>query len=115
MHFPYLISLFPLIALAEIGGHCTGEGILFTTGICIEETTCLESGSGYIYGGCPNDPAGIVCCYDWRKQLHINAHPDRLVLINTESPCGEGSICTWPSFCSMGTVIPGKLYQTDES
>lgn len=75
----YLVALFPLAAIAETNGHCSGTatGFWLSEGICEPTATCVHYGGAYITGGCPDDPEDVKCCLigletsDDSKQLPV--------------------------------------------
>ncbi|KAJ9157997.1 hypothetical protein NKR19_g3719 [Coniochaeta hoffmannii] len=65
MQFRYLVTLFPLTALATLNGHCSGSaatGVWKDNGICIKTSTCNSYHGQYKSGACPNDDDDVKCC-----------------------------------------------------
>lgn len=64
MHLFYLVTLFPLAALAAVNGHCSGKatGQYLTDGICESIATCDYYHGSYMDGGCPDDVPDVKCC-----------------------------------------------------
>jgi hypothetical protein len=64
MYAFYLVTLFPLLALAEVNGKCSGvaTGDYLSDGICEPTATCDYYHGSYINNGCPNDADDVKCC-----------------------------------------------------
>ncbi|KAH8903355.1 hypothetical protein BR93DRAFT_201309 [Coniochaeta sp. PMI_546] len=99
MQLFYLISLFPLAALATLNGHCSGSaatGVWKDNGICIKTSTCNQYHGEYKSGACPNDPDDVKCCV-------IGYAP------NAETnPCGKYSVCDWTANTCSGYRVDDK-------
>ncbi|KAK0667824.1 hypothetical protein QBC41DRAFT_227599 [Cercophora samala] len=99
MQLLYILTAFPLTALAALNGRCTGSeatGEWGSKGICVRTSTCTGAGGAYKTGACPSDPADVKCCL-------VGRGPS----IST-NPCGAASWCDWTFNTCSGTRLTGK-------